>query len=348
MNTEISAIEKMNPIEIFQGDMLDSILKSIKKEVASEVPDVSTVKGRERIKSLAHKVARTKTTLDGMGKDLVSDWKNKSKLVDQSRKSARDFLDSLKEEVRRPLTEWEQLEVQRVESIKQRIEDIRNLMVAMDDGDNWLSSIVLKSNLSELKAINIDKSFEDFSNSAAQEKDFAITKLEESISKQETREAEQAELERLRIEAVEREQKERDEQIAKEAAEIASREERERAAAEIRASKEKEESAEREKLKAEQRLKDQENEAELQRVEALEKAERDKKDAIEAEQYRSQQEKIHEEQEKSRREADMKHRKTINNEALKCFEKGGLSKDDSKLTIELIAKKLIAHISINY
>ncbi len=337
MNTAISAIEKMNPVEIFQEDKLDSILESIKKEVSAEVPDVSTDKGRERIKSLAYKVARTKTTLDDMGKGLVSEWKSKSKLVDQSRKEARDFLDTLKEEIRKPLTEWEQIEVQRVADIELRLDRIRDLMIAVDDFDNWLSSETLKEQLVELKAIKIDKSFAEFSNSAAQEKDFAVTKLESAIESQLKREAEQAELVRLRVEATEREQKERDDRIAREAVEKAESVERERAAAEVRDAEAKQLAAERETAAAEQRLIDQQA-----------AAEREKNDAITAEKQRVQDEKIREEQEKSRREADTKHRKGINNEALACFQKGGLTKEQSQLAVELIAKKLIAHVSINY
>ena len=345
MNTDIATIEKMNPVEIFQGEQLDPILKAIEKEVKSEVPDVKTVKGRDRIKSLAHKVAKTKTTLDGMGKSLVSDWKAKSKLVDASRKNARDFLDNLKEEIRKPVTEWEQAEIDRVRTIEDRIDIIRN---SDDAGEPPYTAGTLREQLAALKMVEIDDSFEEFANDAAKAKDAAISSLEKSIVLRETYEAEQRELERLRKESADREQKERDERIAREAAEQAAKAERERAENEVREAEEKRLAAERETEQAEQRLKDQEESAERQRVEAAENAEREKKEAIEAEQHRIQQEKIREEQEKSRREADIKHRKTINNEVLKCFKKGGLSEKDSKLAVELIAKKLVAHISINY
>ena len=44
------------------------------------------------------KVAKVKTGLDAMGKDLTTKWKDQAKKVDGSRKSMREALDSLKVE----------------------------------------------------------------------------------------------------------------------------------------------------------------------------------------------------------------------------------------------------------
>jgi len=355
MNTEIEVIEKMNPVELFQEDKLDPVLKAIEKEVTSEVPDVTTGKGRDRIKALAHKVARTKTTLDGMGKDLVADWKTKAKLVDASRKHAREFLDALKEKVRRPVTEWEQAEAKRVEDIETFIEGIVIARVSINEENDYLSVDELKAKLIIVKALKIDKWLEEYANVAAREKDLTVSKLEEAIVRQEEREAAVAELERLRAEAIERELRDEKERIAKEAEEKAEAAAKEKVDAVIREAEEKLAAAEREAAEAEQRLIDRQEasareavEAEQRRVDQLEAAKREQREAIAAEQQRVKDEKILEEQEKSRREANLTHRKKINNEALKCFQKGGLSKADSQLAVELIAKKLVAHISINY
>ena len=60
--------------------------------------------------------------MDSAGKKLVADWKEKAKKVDESRKIARDFLDNLRDEVRRPLTEWEEAEEKRIAEEKAREE----------------------------------------------------------------------------------------------------------------------------------------------------------------------------------------------------------------------------------
>ncbi|MCW9157761.1 hypothetical protein N5I54_26990, partial [Klebsiella quasipneumoniae] len=76
-------------------------------EARSLVPDVTTKKGRDAIASMAHKVARSKTYIDSAGKDLVAELKALPKQIDESRRVVRERLDALKDEVRRPLTEWE-------------------------------------------------------------------------------------------------------------------------------------------------------------------------------------------------------------------------------------------------
>ena len=100
-------VERLNPIEIFQNGGMDKILKEIESKVEGIVFDVSTEEGRKECASMAYKVARSKTLIDNMGKELVADWKKKAKVVDAERKKARDFLDPLKDRVREPLTEYE-------------------------------------------------------------------------------------------------------------------------------------------------------------------------------------------------------------------------------------------------
>lgn len=102
------------PTEIFRPGGIESILEQIAARARAEVPDVETHKGRSAIARLAHRVARSKTALDDAGKSLVAGWKQQAALVDAERKRARDFLDALKEEIRRPLTDWEQ-EQERIE-----------------------------------------------------------------------------------------------------------------------------------------------------------------------------------------------------------------------------------------
>ena len=49
----------------------DELFAKIKAQTDSFEPDLSTVKGRDAIKSLAYKVTRTKTALDEMGKGVT-------------------------------------------------------------------------------------------------------------------------------------------------------------------------------------------------------------------------------------------------------------------------------------
>lgn len=106
--TDLVVIEKSSAMAVFtNNEQLDPIIEKIEKEDRSLVPDVSTKKGRDAIASMAHKVARSKTYIDNAGKDLVAELKALPKQIDESRRIVRERLDALKDEVRRPLTEWE-------------------------------------------------------------------------------------------------------------------------------------------------------------------------------------------------------------------------------------------------
>lgn len=50
----------------------------------------------------------------------------------------------------------------------------------------------------------------------------------------------------------------------------------------------------------------------------------------------------------AKREADVLHRKTINNEAADCFVKNGFSLSQAKQIVTLIAQKKVANVAINY
>ena len=122
---DLVVIEQTNALAVFaDGDKIDPILKAIREKATAFVPDLTTAKGRKEIASMAHKVAQSKTYLDGIGKALVDQYKEIPKKIDANRKLIRDELDKLKDEVRGPLTAWEDADVARVQGIKDRINDI--------------------------------------------------------------------------------------------------------------------------------------------------------------------------------------------------------------------------------
>ena len=103
-------------LECFSSDDgLNDVVGKLTELVGGFEHDMSTGASRAKTASLSSKVASFKVKMDGLGKDLVSDWKNKSKAVDKNRKSMRDALDELKEEARKPLTDWED-EQKRIEA----------------------------------------------------------------------------------------------------------------------------------------------------------------------------------------------------------------------------------------
>jgi hypothetical protein len=345
MSTELIKVESITPIELFTKDGVDPLLGKITEEVKKFIPDISTRKGREEVASLAHKVAKTKVYLDDLGKDLVSDWKAKSKTVDDSRKKIRDYLDNLKDEVRAPLTAWENKEKDRIHGHEVNV----SALEAYTGYTESNPSPFLKEVLEKLQQTVIDDSWEEFKDRAERIRAAGIVHLSELIKKVELREQEQAELQRLREEAAKREQLEREKKIAEEAARKAKEE------AETKARQE-QEKIEREKQDAINKQKEAERklkEAEALAVATAKKAEEDKKRAEEAAAERERQrialEKKQAEEEQAKREASIKHRKTINNAAFEALVMiDGMTATSAKAVIEAIAKGQVPHIKINY
>ena len=111
MSNELVTIEQIssNAMSVFSGesDALELIIAQIERDARSIVADVNTAKGRDVIRSTAANVAKAKVRIDDAGKTLVADLKELPKKVDASRKSVRDRLDALRDEVLQPLTAWE-------------------------------------------------------------------------------------------------------------------------------------------------------------------------------------------------------------------------------------------------
>ncbi|MGN2481514.1 hypothetical protein HV097_11540 [Enterobacter roggenkampii] len=295
--TDLVVIEKQNAMAVFTTkEQLDPIIEAIEKEARSLVPDVSTRKGRDAIASMAHKVARSKTYIDNAGKDLVAELKALPKQIDESRRIVRERLDALKDEVRKPLTDWENAESARKDALQQRLADLRSLADVIDGVGSYLPSVEIQQRIESAKAVALDESWQEAAAEAGVAKDATIQQLESALIVAKQREHEAAELERLRKEAEEKARLEREENIRREAAERARRDAEAKHKAEIEAAARRE---------AEEKAR-----AEL--------AEREKAAAVEAERLKARQaeeKRLAEEKriadEQAKREADVKHRKTV-------------------------------------
>jgi len=111
----------------------DQFYDRMREETAKHVPDVSTAKGRAEIASLAFRVTKTKTSLDKAGLGLTEEWRAKTKAVNDARKPIVERLDKLAEEVRKPLTDWENAEAARVAANSATLQEIRVAATVNDD-----------------------------------------------------------------------------------------------------------------------------------------------------------------------------------------------------------------------
>ena len=365
----IEEISEANAPAIYVAGGLKQFIDLVKAEVEGEVPDLTTRKGRERIASLAAKVSKSKTAVEKPGRDYLRRLKEMPKVVEAELREFVTTMDALRDETRRPLTEWEAAEDARIDRHNDRLNWLKTL--ADDLGD--LNSLQFKGLITEAEGMQLGAHWEEFEAEAANTKDKVLTTLRAALQKREQFEAEQAELARLRREAEERAEQDRI-RLAQEAAveaerqRVAQQQQAEREAAARReqelldqaAAQEREaenqrlqlklqaEQAERARIQAEadrvaaeQRMEQERQAAARRQEEAAEQARQDERrraDAAAAEILRQQE----------AREADKAHRASINRAALEAFMAEGMPEACAKQAVTLIAQRKIPNIAISY
>ncbi|STU24727.1 TolA protein [Klebsiella pneumoniae] len=329
---DLVVIEKKNAMAVFtNNDQLDPLIEAIEKEARSLVPDVTTKKGRDAIASMAHKVARSKTYIDNAGKDLVAELKALPKQIDESRRVVRERLDALKDEVRRPLTEWE------AEQERIKAEEAMNAMhaEALEMNIKFDQELAAKFEADHEMALLMDKDIDRERADKAAEAERQRIAREEEIKRQ-------AE-EKAKREAAEKAQREIDAAAAREREAILAKEraERERIEAQQRAEREQREAAERAEREKQAAV-------EAERRKAKEEADRTRREAEQREQARLAEEK-RKADEQARREADVKHRKAVGVEVVKALVANtSLTREQAIEVLTAVKDGRIPHTGISY
>ncbi|EHJ8929150.1 hypothetical protein OX423_001748 [Salmonella enterica] len=314
---------------IYVENGLEKFLEQIRESV-KEVPDLSTAKGRARIASLAAQVSRSKTAVEKPGRDYLRHLKEAIKPAEAELRRFVSDCDEMRDEVRRPLTEWE------AEQERIRVEEAWNVM--------------------HEEALVMNKIFDD-QRAAKFEADHEMALLMNDAFDREAK-AKAEEAERQRIAHEEELKRQAEEKAKREAAEAAQRE-IDAAAAREREALLAKERAERERIEAEQK-------AEADKKAAAEQAERDKQAAIEAERRKAQEEadrikreseakeaaRLAEEKriadEAAARAADIEHRRAINAAAVQALIDQGIPEDWAKACVVAIARGKVPATTINY
>lgn len=318
---DLVVIEKKNAMAVFtNNDQLDPLIEAIEKEARSLVPDVTTKKGRDAIASMAHKVARSKTYIDNAGKDLVAELKALPKQIDESRRVVRERLDALKDEVRRPLTEWE-AEQERIKA--------EEAMLALH-----VEALAMNEDFDRQLAARIESDHE-----------MALL-MNDALDREQADKAAEAERQRIAHE----------EEIKRMAAAAAAREVEQRAQRELEEAAHREavlkaqaEQAERDRIAAEQKAEaDKQAAVEAERRKAQEEADRIRREAEQREQARLAEEK-RKADEQARREADVKHRKAVGTEIVKALlANTSLTRDQAIEVLTAVKDGRIPHTGISY
>ncbi|HBT7403235.1 TPA: hypothetical protein MCI93_001299 [Klebsiella pneumoniae] len=319
MDLTVIEIKPEQAPALYRAGGLDAYLEQIRHAV-NEVPDLTTKKGRDRVASLAAQVSRSKTAIEKPGREYLKRLKEAVRPAEAEIKRFVDACDELRDATRKPLTEWE------AEQERIKAEEAMNALHA--------EALAMNEEFDRQLAVRIESDHE-----------MALL-MNDAFDREQADKAAEAERQRIAHE----------EEIKRLAAAAAARE------VEQRAQREREEAALREAA-----LKAQAEQAERDRIAAEQKAEADKRAAVEAERRKAQEEadrirheadrreqaRLAEEKrkadEQARREADVKHRKTVGTDIVKALVANtSITRDQAIEVLTAVKDGRIPHTGISY
>lgn len=201
--SDIATTVAENPVAVLiDAKTYSEFYAHIKAETEAFTPDLSCDKGRKAISALAYKVTRTKTAIDAAGKKLNEDARAQIGKVDATRRTIWSELETLADQVRKPLTDWEKSEELRVSHIKALLQHIEDCGKGVIGGEVQPFGILFHE-LEEKISYDVD-TFGEFLEQALTAKRFALDKLNAAQEAQRKADADREELERLRAAEVKR------------------------------------------------------------------------------------------------------------------------------------------------
>lgn len=328
---------------LFGTGYVEKILTAIETQVRGEVIDISTPDGRKAAKSLAYKVARSKTILDEIGKEHVAEIKAQSAKIDAERKTLRDRLDGLKAEVSGPVEQWEQAEADRVSGHE-------GALVAVIETARQAAgkSASLIRELIEIVAGYSARDWQEFKERADVAVTEALATLNGTLADAEQREKDAAELEALRAEKAARDARDAEER-EKAARDLA---EQQRIAREAIIEQQRaEQAAERERQHAERleaMKREQEELAKRQAEEAAARAVEQERARVAAEEAHKAAEKAAQEAAEQKRQENQRHRTKVHKKIITALCLHGVTSEAADEITRLIVEGKIPHLSVTY
>lgn len=293
--------------EIYKAGGLDVFIEMAKRE-AEEVPDLSSVKGRKRIASLAAKVSSSKVAVEKVGREYLRQIKEKPREIEKELKKFVDSMNDLRDITRKPLTDWENEQ-----------ERIRAEEEAKAEAERLAAQVEADHEIAILLNEKFDREKEESERLRKEAEERARIEREEQIKREAAAKAE----------------------AEKKAAEEAAQRAKEAELAAKQAVIEAEERRKREAEEAEARRVEQEKQAKILTEQAAEQARL-------AEIARQEAEAKREAEEQAAREANKKHIGKIRGEAKQALMAQGLTEQQAKTIVLAIHAGQIPHVKINY
>jgi len=168
----------------FEGtDQMRALIARIAADVTSEVPDIETPSGRNRVVSLAFRVTKAKTTLDKHGLLLGEGLRDRLKAINAVRAVAVEDLSALSVQVRVPVTQWEDAKAARESAVKATVDQITDCdLSAADDPER------IAAQIEKLRGLDLTESaVGDYAVLAAAKRDGALGRLDRALGDARTR-----------------------------------------------------------------------------------------------------------------------------------------------------------------
>ncbi len=321
-----SALAKIDTItvtEMFTAGFMDPILVAVRTEVLAQAAklDISTEENRKAIASIAYKVAKSKTFVDAQRKAYVGEQKKKLAAIDAVGSHIWTVLEGIQQEVRQPLTEWEDKEKARVKALEDSLAELRQVGPLTMTQYDALTVAEMEDRLHDVENDSTD--WQEFTELAKGAKVQAVETITAAIARKRKAEEDSKELERLRAESAARAQQDAIDEAVRAAQEKAEQAQKQ-LEAEQQASARRAEEAAAEAVRAAERA----VEAERQRVEAAEKAAAEEAEA---------------------RAANTQHRVNVQEDIIMAMvEHTEATRDIAVTVIEAVTKGLIPHVTITY
>ncbi|MGX7605859.1 hypothetical protein LVQ70_19405 [Klebsiella pneumoniae] len=319
MDLTVIEIKPEQAPTLYRAGGLDAYLEQIRQAV-NEVPDLTTKKGRDRVASLAAQVSRSKTAIEKPGREYLKRLKEAVRPAEAEIKRFVDACDELRDETRRPLTEWE------AEQERIKAEEAMNALHA--------EALAMNEEFDRQLAARIES---DHEMALLMNDAFDREQADKAAEAERQRIAHEEEIKRLAAAAAAREVEQR------------AQREREEAAHREAVLKAQAEQAERDRIAAEQKAEaDKKAAVEAERRKAQEEADRIRREAEQREQVRLAEE-TRKADEQARREADVKHRKAVGVEVVKALmANASLTRDQAIEVLTAVKDGRIPHTVISY
>lgn len=335
--TELALKNASSEISIFVTDA-ELEVKALEEKFSTLVPDASNKEGYAHCKSVRADLLPIKTKLENARKTLKAPILDAGKLIDSSIKPLAERVEGLYKPFETAYREVDNEKKRREEERQQKVRLAFDRLTDFIVTASGASSTVIETLIDDLADFDLDpKVFQERTDEAAEKHSDVMQKLSSLLIQA----VEQEEFTAKQKEMEERERKVRDAEAREQARIEEEKRKEEQAKRDTELAEARKQAEEQARIDAEKRHAEQLKQAEERAKVQAEQAAKLERERIEKEQRRIKEEEV-------KREADKKHKTSIHNAILVELIKTGITEEQAKSIITLVAKRKAGSMYIQY